>query len=136
MIIIIWINFYFTFSDDITGVNKEIIYYRIKVVGKTGEIQYSNILIVRKQLNKTALTIVPNPAKDNVSVSFVANTESVVTIRLIDDNGKMILLEDRKVSKGNNTIQLTGLDKYSSGVYIIQVYVNNEVVTQKLILLK
>ena len=126
----------FTFRDDIAAVNKEIIYYRIKVVGKAGEIQYSNILIVRKQLNKTALTIVPNPAKDNVSITFVANTESVVTIRLIDDNGKMVLLDDRKVSKGNNTIQLTGLDKYSNGVYIIQVYVNNEVVSQKLVLLK
>ena len=126
----------FTFRDDIAGVNKEIIYYRIKVVGMTGEIQYSNILIVRKQLNKTLLSIVPNPAKDYVSISFFANSESVVTIRLIDDNGKMVLLDDRKVSKGNNTIQLTNLEKYSNGVYIIQVYVNNEVISQKLVLMK
>jgi len=124
------------FKDDIAAVNKEIIYYRIKVVGKTGEIQYSNILIVRKQLTKTTLSIVPNPARDNVSITFFANTESIVTIRLIDDNGKMVLLENRKVPKGDNIIQLTGLEKYSSGVYILQVYVNNEVISHKLILLK
>jgi Ig-like domain CHU_C associated/Secretion system C-terminal sorting domain len=126
----------FTFTDDITGVTKEIIYYRIKVVGKGGEIQYSNILVVRRQQNKTPLSIVPNPAKDNVSVTFFANTESVVTIRMIDDNGKLVLLQNQKVAKGNNTIQLNGLDKYSNGVYILQVYVNDEVVSQKLVLIK
>jgi len=126
----------FSFRDDVAAVNKEIIYYRIKVVGKTGEIQYSNILIVRKQLNKTLLSIVPNPAKDYVSVTFFANTESVVNIRLMDDNGKLVLLQDQKVMKGNNTIQLTGLDRFSSGFYMIQVYVNNEVITQKLVLIK
>jgi hypothetical protein len=124
------------FTDDISSVNSDIIYYRIKVVGKAGEIQYSNILVIRKQLNKTALSIVPNPAKDNVSVSFYADKQSTVIIRLIDDNGKLVLLQDKNVVKGNNTIQLTGLDKYSSGMYIIQVYINEEVISQKLILIK
>ncbi len=125
-----------SYTDDISNVNSDIVYYRIKVVTKTGEIQYSNILIIRKQVNKTALSIVPNPARDHVSITFFAEKESVVTLRLIDDNGKLVLLQDQKVFKGNNTIQLTGLDKYSNGVYIIQVYVNNEVVSQKLVLLK
>ncbi|MFM6926322.1 MAG: T9SS type A sorting domain-containing protein, partial [Ferruginibacter sp.] len=124
------------FTDDVSNVNSDVIYYRIKVIGKAGEVQYSNILLIRKQLNKTGLTIVPNPAKENVSISFVAEKESSVNIRLIDDNGKLVLLKDQKVSKGNNTIQLTGLDRYSSGVYVIQVYVNNEVVSQKLVLIK
>jgi len=124
------------FTDDISNVNSDVIYYRIKVVGKAGEIQYSNILVIRKQVNKTGLTIMPNPAKDNVFISFFAEKESIVTIRLIDDNGKMVLLKDQKVAKGSNTIQLTGLDRYSSGMYVIQVYVNNEVVSQKLVLIK
>jgi hypothetical protein len=124
------------FTDDVSSVNSDIIYYRIKVVGKAGEIQYSNILVIRKQLNKTALSIAPNPAKDNVSITFYADKQSVVTIRLVDDNGKLVLVKDQKVVKGNNTIQLTGLDKYASGMYIIQVYINEEVVTQKLVLIR
>ena len=127
---------YLSFIDDVANITRDVIYYRIKVVGKAGEMKYSNILVIRKQLNKTALSIVPNPAKDNVSIAFVVEKESVVTIRLIDDNGKLLSLQDQKVAKGNNAIQFTGLDKYSNGVYVIQVYVNNEVVTQKLILIK
>ncbi len=126
----------FAFTDDIAAVNKEVIYYRIKVIGKAGEIQYSNILVIRKQLTKTTLTIVPNPAKDKVSIAFFAEKESVVTIRLIDDNGKLVLLQNQKVFKGSNNIQLTGLERYSNGIYMIQVFVNNEVVTQKLVLIK
>lgn len=125
-----------SFTDDISNVTGDIIYYRIKVVGKAGEIQYSNILVIRKQLNKATLSIVPNPARENVSITFIADKESAVTIRLIDDNGKLVLLQNQRVVRGNNTIQLTGLDKYSNGIYVIQVYINDEVVTQKLVLIK
>lgn len=125
-----------SFTDDISNVNSEVIYYRIKVIGKAGEIQYSNILVIRKQQNKTALSIMPNPAKENVSISFFVEKESVINIRLIDDNGKLVLLKDQKVSRGANTIQLGGLDRYSNGIYVIQLFVNDEVITQKLVLIK
>jgi hypothetical protein len=124
----------FAFTDDITGVNKDIIYYRIKVIGKAGEIQYSNILIVRRQQSKTIVSIMPNPANDYVSVIFFAEKETDITIRLIDNLGKIIMLPKQKVVKGNNTLQLHGLSKYSNGVYSLQLFVNDEVVTQKLVL--
>jgi hypothetical protein len=54
----------------------------------------------------------------------------------VDNAGKMILLQKQKVSKGNNMLQLNELNKFTAGVYAIQVLVNNEIVTQKLILNK
>jgi hypothetical protein len=126
----------FTFTDDVGNVNKEIIYYRIKVIGKAGEIQYSNILSIRKQQSKTGLSIMPNPARDHISLIFFAEKESEVTIRLIDNLGKSVMLQKQKVMKGNNTLQLHGLDKYSNGIYSLQLFVNGEIITQKLVLLK
>jgi len=82
---------HFSFIDDVAGVNKDVIYYRIKVMGKAGEIQYSNILIVRRQQTQTGLSIMPNPAKDNVFISFFAQKESEITIRLVDHAGKIVL---------------------------------------------
>ncbi|MFZ1454273.1 MAG: T9SS type A sorting domain-containing protein [Ferruginibacter sp.] len=125
-----------SFLDDITNVSKEVIYYRIKVIGKAGEIQYSNILIVRRQQTKTGLSIMPNPAKDHVSIAFYAEKESEVSIRLIDQAGKLVLLQNQKVSRGSNTVQLTGLSKFSNGTYALQLFINGEVVSQKLVLLK
>ena len=126
-----------SFNDDITGVTKEVIYYRIKVVGKAGEIQYSNILVVRRQQTKARLSIMPNPAQEYVSIAFFAEKEAEVTIRLIDNLGRVVLLlPHQKVSRGNNTLQLTGLNKYSNGVYTLQLFNNEEVLTQKLVLEK
>ncbi|MEP7256590.1 MAG: T9SS type A sorting domain-containing protein, partial [Ferruginibacter sp.] len=124
----------FTFNDDVTSVTKDIIYYRIKVIGKAGEIQYSNILVIRRQQSKTLVSIMPNPANDYVSVIFFAEKETDVTIRLIDNLGKIIMLPTQKVVKGNNTLQLQGLNRYSNGVYSLQLFVNGEVITQKLVL--
>ncbi|MBK7432715.1 MAG: T9SS type A sorting domain-containing protein [Chitinophagaceae bacterium] len=124
----------FGFNDDVSSVNKEIIYYRIKVISKAGDIQYSNILVVRKQQNKTQISILPNPARDYVGVIFFAEKESDITIRLIDNLGKIVLLKNQRVTRGTNTLQLNGLSKYSNGVYSLQLFINEEAVTQKIII--
>ena len=126
----------FSFTDDISTVKNDIIYYRLKVIGKNGEIKYSNVLVVRKIKAKTSVTIMPNPANDEVSVRFFVEKESEITLRLLDYLGKSVLVQKQKAFKGNNTMQLNGLSRYSSGVYSLQVLVNGEVVTEKLILAK
>jgi hypothetical protein len=126
----------FAFSDNISSVNNEVIFYRIKVIGKLGEIQYSNIMVIRKQQNRTELSITPNPARDQVSMAFFAEKESTITIRLVDNLGKTVLVQNRQVMKGNNSLQLTGLERFSNGVYSMQLFVDEEVITQKLLLLK
>jgi hypothetical protein len=78
----------------------------------------------------------PNPARDYVSVLFFASADADVTIRLIDNLGKTVLVKDQKAVKGNNNLQLNNLNKYSNGVYSLQVFVNGEVITQKLVLAK
>ena len=126
----------FGFNDDIAGINSEIIYYRLKVIGKAGEIKYSNILVVRRTQTKTPINIMPNPASDYVSVRFFAEKESIVTLRLIDNLGKTVMVQQQKVLKGSNTLQINNLYRYSNGVYSLQVIINDEVVTQKLVLAK
>ncbi len=126
----------FSFIDDVATVQNDVIYYRIKVIGKAGEIQYSNILAIRRQQIQTRLNIMPIPAYDYVTIAFFAEKQSDVTIRMIDKAGKMILSQNQKASTGNNTLQLAGLSKYSNGVYTIQVFVNNQVLSEKLILIK
>ena len=126
----------FEFMDGISGVNTEIIYYRIKVIGKAGEIQYSNIIVIRRQQSKTRLSIMPNPAQDHVSMIFFSEKETEVTMRLVDNLGKLVLIQNHNVVKGNNTLHLHGLNKYANGVYSLQLFVNGEVVTQKLVLAK
>jgi hypothetical protein len=124
----------FGFVDDISNVSNDIIYYRLKVIGKAGEIKYSNVLVVRRTQTKTPVAIMPNPATDHAAVKFFADKESEVTIRMLDNVGKTVLIQKYNAAKGNNIVQLNNLIKYSSGVYSVQIMINDEVVTQKLIL--
>ncbi|MGC4100211.1 T9SS type A sorting domain-containing protein [Ferruginibacter sp.] len=124
----------FNYTDDISGIRSEIIYYRLKVIGKEGEIKYSGVLVVRLNQVKTPVSISPNPANDYVTVRFFAEKESEVTLRLVDNLGKTVILQKQKVLKGNNVLQLTGLGKFSAAIYTLQVLVNDEIVTKKIIL--
>jgi uncharacterized repeat protein (TIGR01451 family) len=124
----------FAFGDDVSAVTADVIYYRIKAVGKTGEAKYSNIIVVRNTKVQTTVTVQPNPAHDYVTLRFYAEKESMITIRLIDNTGKTVHLQQQKAQRGNNTVVLNSLAKYSKGVYALQLIVNNEVVSRKLIL--
>jgi len=124
----------FSFLDDVANVNTSVIYYRIKVIGKNGEIQYSNILVIRKQQSKTLITVMPNPARDYFSVVFFSEKDSDVTLRMIDNLGKTVLVKNQHVSRGSNTMQFQGMTKFSNGVYSLQLFVNDEVITQKLVI--
>ncbi len=123
----------FGFADDISGINSDIFYYRLKAIGKSGEFKYSNILVVRRSQVKTPVSIMPNPANDYVTVRFYVEKEQEVTIRLVDNVGKTVLQQKQKAAKGSNAVQLTNLAKYSTGLYSVQVLVNGELVTQKLL---
>jgi hypothetical protein len=124
----------FGYADNINGISNDVIYYRLKVTGKEGEIKYSNILVVRQHLIKTPVTVVTDPAKDYVAVKFFTKKKSIVTIKLIDNSGKTVLLQKQKAGKGNNVLQLSELGKYNNGIYSLQVMVSDEVVTYKLII--
>ena len=80
--------------------------------------------------------ITPNPADNYVLISFYAEKDCEVVIRLIDKAGKLVFRQNQKVSRGNNTMQLTGLKKYSNGVYEMQLFADDKVTTQKLVLIK
>jgi hypothetical protein len=127
----------FSFTDDISAIaGAGVIYYRLKFVGTAGEIKYSDIMVVKNSMVHTAVTIMPNPAKDDVTIRFVADKAGTVTVRLLNSAGKTVLLQNRTACKGINIVLLNSLSTYGAGMYILQVLVNDEVVSQKLVLSK
>lgn len=124
----------FSTNDNISAVSSDLIYYRLKVIASNDQVKFSNVLLIRKYINKTLVSIQPNPAGNNTSIHFNAEKEGEVTVRMIDAVGKTVLLQKQKVYKGNNTLLLNDLSKFSNAVYSIQIIINDEVVTKKLII--
>jgi len=125
----------FGFTDNITGINNEIIYYRLKVIGKAGEIQYSNVLIVRRPGNKTIVTLMPNPASSYVTLNISLDKNMRAVVSILDKVGKKILTQNENLIKGVNNLTLD-LNRYSEGVYAVVIESADEKIIKQLIIVR
>jgi hypothetical protein len=125
----------FGFTDNVSGISNEIIYYRLKVIGKAGEIKYSNILVVKRSSNKTLITIMPNPASNYVTINLSVDKNIRSEITIIDKVGKKVLVQNENLTRGANNITLD-LNKYNEGVYAIIIETAEERIIKQLIIVR
>lgn len=126
----------FTGNDNIAGVNSDIIYYRLKVIGKAGAIKYSTVLALKPAYSSNMLSILPNPAANDVLINFYAVKDCDAVLRLINSSGAVLKQQRVKVVKGKNLIPLNRLAACGEGQYTLQVFANGELFTEKLILIR
>ncbi len=126
----------FSVNDDISNVSNPVIYYRLKVVGKSGEIKYSNIIVVRSDIVNLDFVITPNPTTKMVSVKFNSSFATEVFIYLYDNNGKLLMTQKQKTVRGGNSIVITDLNKFNTGVYELKVITGEETFVKKLMIRK
>jgi hypothetical protein len=124
----------FTDQDNISALNAVIVYYRIKSTAVNGQVKYSNVVAIRKEKTTTVFSVAPNPAADIASVRFYTEKETIVTISIRDVTGKLMYMQKVKALKGNNILPLTNLSKYSDGVYHVQMMIDNDIQSAKLII--
>jgi len=126
----------FNYADNIRTVFGDNISYRIKVVSKLNHTMYSNTYLVHPAIATRTITISPNPAIEYVNINVFANQSDVLEMRLADNTGKVVLTQKQAVAKGNNIVKLARLNYYPEGVYSIQMIINGNLVTEKLVLVK
>lgn len=126
----------FNFLNDISDLNTDVVFYRLYVISKNGEQTISNVIVIKLNSTKSVVTLMPNPATESTVIKIQSEKECMATIRLIDNTGTTILLKQTKVYKGKNLIQLSDLGKYGSGVYNIQILLDNEIANTKLGIVK
>ena len=81
----------------------------------------------------TGLEIYPNPTKGIVNVSFTTNAKQV-TMKLVNAAGQLMSIENiQSIEMVKKIIDLGG---YPSGVYMLVIIANDEVVSAKIILAK
>jgi len=110
-------NYQFT-DEKFSTINKAS--YRIRIVDKDGTYRYSNELFF--DLDKDGITLFPNPAKDNISISFgnQVNTIASYQLSLIDIEGKLISTTDVRV--GNNSTKIYNLPaSLKAGNYLMTI---------------
>ncbi|MBL0273608.1 MAG: T9SS type A sorting domain-containing protein [Chitinophagaceae bacterium] len=120
-------------TDDITGVNDEIIYYRLKTLLKNGKTGLSNIIAVRRITNyKTDLQIFPNPVKGQMQLLVNSTTQVTAEFALTDGNGKFVQRFIEKILPGSNNITNNIVSNLSSGIYFLRMTAGDQVIIKKI----
>jgi|GEM_PF-267283 len=123
----------YSYNDYLNGVNSSVLYYRLKIVDEDGKTAYSKIVSVRLSEPSTKVSMYPNPAADFTVVNVYSEKQTVAMMRLMDNSGKLLQYRSFNVNNGNNSLMVDQLSNLPKGIYIVQVMMNNNVYTEKLV---
>ena len=96
------------------------IYYRVKLIDIDGRFKYSNVVVVKLN-SKIGITTWPNPFSTSVTVNITTNQNAELVINLADVTGRVLLTKNQATSRGTSQIVINELDKFSNGVYLLEV---------------
>lgn len=120
-------------DKDAAASGKNHFFYRVKQVDGDGKFSYSNISSVKLNSN-SGVTVVPNPFRESVSVSFKAGTAGTADIKIINLAGQLAIAKQFIAVKGNNNMLLNGIGGLQRGIYMMQIAVNGVIIeNQKLV---
>ncbi len=122
------------YTDNIYGITAEKFTYRIKIISLSNKTKYSNVSVIHQNQLKHLLAIAPNQAKDYVNVGFYSARNTTVEIKVLNSEGKKIYTQKQPAYTGNNTVKLLNLSSYPEGQYTIQIKLNGEITSGKLML--
>ena len=80
------------------------------------------------------IMVAPNPIKDKAVISFSIIVDANITLQIFDIYGRLISTEipQQAFQKGMHQV-IINANKYESGIYLCKLFVNNEVLTQKVV---
>jgi hypothetical protein len=120
-------------DENISKLNVNVIYYRIKQVDTDGKFVYSDVKYVKVGNKGGLISANPNPVKDITNLRIEVLENQNATLQLLDANGKQILTESLKLNKGLNTKQFD-MSPLAAGIYVLRVVTeNDEVLSQKIV---
>jgi hypothetical protein len=123
-------NSEYTYTDNVgknTALKKDL-YYRLKQINTDGSVATSRLLIVRVYNTRTVsmISVTPNPSKSDIAVNVQLQQNSVVSMRIINVSGSIVLHKTAEAAKGINNILVEGSASLKPGVYTLEVIVNSK----------
>ena len=102
--------------------NNDKVMYRLKMIDKGHDVDYSRILIfLTKSLITNDIKVYGNPVKDKLAFSFNSNATQPVQIKVYDLTGKILMSQKVNSAEGSNMVSLPLNSTFKSGMYVVEV---------------
>jgi len=110
----------YMFYETTSGTSK--VMYRLKMIDKNSEVDYSRILIFQlKSTIANSIRIIGNPVNDKLTFSFTSPATQSVDVKVYDMIGKVVLKNKVNSLEGSNVISLPLSATFKAGMYIVEV---------------
>lgn len=109
-----------------------IAYYRLKAIDKDGKYSFSKVVSVTRNnsSNFGLVSIVPNPAKESISVNYTINEKRTITLYIYSMTGRLMKMKRFNSKNGSHRVNLSMLPE---GEYVLKLVNNNEVDVKKFV---
>ncbi len=112
------------------------VYYRLKIQKANGGVSYSQVIRIPYGSSLSTLSIIPNPVRDKMQMAFSAVNNGSIDVRIFDVSGKIVRRMKANVQSGTNVISFDDLSKLQEGIYVVVVNNGEEMLRQKIVLVK
>ena len=113
---------------------KGISFYRLKQIDIDGHSSYSSIKRVDNRISGIQIRqVFPNPVNDKANLQIVADKAMMVYVRVYNNEGKQVIIEQRALHAGEQNWQLN-TSRLAAGIYeIIIISENGNEISERLI---
>jgi hypothetical protein len=102
--------------------NYEKVMYRLKMIDKGHDADYSRVLVFRtRSISDNNIKIIGNPVKDKLTFSYSASSTRIVDVKVYDMSGRTVLSNKINSFEGNNTLSLSLNSTFKPGLYVVEV---------------
>ena len=116
------------------ALNTSKVYYRLKIVSRTGVEEYSDIVVVYlKKAAAIITTVTPNPFSNLFNLGLHLPKTGTLTIKLTNMHGAVLHQESVQAPKGFSTHTVKGMEKIPAGIYLLSVEFDGQLDTYKLV---
>ncbi|MBC7588824.1 MAG: T9SS type A sorting domain-containing protein [Chitinophagaceae bacterium] len=123
--------------DDVLNIGSTIVYYRLKMIEKSGKYKFSNVLNFKlNSKGKVGIVVHPNPAVSFFNLKIGVVKDAVATTRIMDLSGRIMVTQTSKVAIGTNVFAFNNLSNFSAGTYNVQIMIDRELYNEKSIVAK
>jgi hypothetical protein len=127
----------YSFQENIANSSASKMYYRILMIQEDNTIRYSHIISLSEAMTgKNKFIVFPNPAKDVIQLQILSSSNGKMKIDIYDASAKLVATHSITMQRGNNSVALNDLSDKPRGMYLIVVNTGEEVLQQKLLLVK
>jgi hypothetical protein len=125
----------YSYPDNISSVNADIIYYRLKMVDMDGTFSYSSVEVIRVEKEESNKVITyPNPATSELRVTIPDSWQNKAVIYSIYNmNGSLV---KAKINSNAGQTETLNVSDLSVGTYVVKTASGENVSTQKFIKIK